>query len=231
MYNILLVDDELSILNKLKFDITSIVPDVEIDRTTSYNEAQELIQNKSYSIFFLDINLEEEDEKKTGIELAYKIRSIEEYRFTPIVFITTINNKIEEALNKIHCVSYLTKPYTFEQLNSCLNHILTMPELEAIFTNRDVTGTLFKMKKNDIIYLTANKHTVFIYGVENTYELLHYSLDSFQEELGENFIRCHKSYIINKNKILGSYKTPPQLITQLGIIPIGRAYKKNIKEW
>jgi DNA-binding LytR/AlgR family response regulator len=57
------------------------------------------------------------------------------------------------------------------------------------------------------------------------------SLKSIAEQLGENFVQCHKSFFVNKNYIKAfDYKKMEVVVYNQEKIPCGRKYLINLKE-
>ena len=97
MINILILEDQKDSREALEKMIESYgrAEEVEVDAASSYDEAMEMLDNarKTYNGFFVDINLNVEDEDdRSGIEFARKIRENRKYEFTPIIIVIIIIN-------------------------------------------------------------------------------------------------------------------------------------------
>lgn len=105
--NILVVeDDNIQRENLVKIIEKSFI-DIRVYKAESYDKAIYYINNKDINLFFIDIKLKE----RSGITLAEKIRKIDRYKLTGIIFITAEFMHIAEAVRKAHCYDYIVKPY------------------------------------------------------------------------------------------------------------------------
>lgn len=198
--------------------------------------ASETMVESSPDLVLIDIKLKG---KKSGIELAEEIRK--EFRL-PLVFITSASGK--EIISKIKHLNpdgFIVKPFTKESLITSIElaianfspketHAKTprlaktgLPHNELFIREN---GWLKKINTNDIHWIKA----------EGTYTQLHvdgkqYTLRNTTKEilgkLDENdFIRIHKSYIINL-KMIDAFNASHIKIKD-SEIPIGRNYYKDL---
>lgn len=79
-----------------------------------------------------------------------------------------------------------------------------------------------KVYLKDLVYLKAEDHYVELYTTTKT-EIVRESLKKVAESLPPNFIRCHKSYIVNTNFVKSS-NTKEFLMTNGLILPRSRTY-------
>lgn len=114
----LVVDDSLtvriyhsSLLKNLGF---------EVDTAENGMEALEMAIKNKYDLFLTDINMPVMD----GYEFVRKLRKMDEYRLTPVVFITTLNS--EEDKNKALISGgtlFIVKPIDLKILEKIINSI------------------------------------------------------------------------------------------------------------
>jgi len=114
----LVVDDSLtvriyhsSLLKNLGF---------EVDTAENGMEALEMAIKNKYDLFLADINMPVMD----GYEFVRKLRKMDEYRLTPVVFITTLNS--EEDKNKALISGgtlFIVKPIDLKILEKIINSI------------------------------------------------------------------------------------------------------------
>ena len=84
-----------------------------------------------------------------------------------------------------------------------------------------------KVFLDSILYIEALKDYVQLITTDKKITIQD-TMKSMEEQLPENYIRVHKSYIINKNKI--EKYTAQSVIISAKEIPIGRAFKGNLKQ-
>ena len=113
----MILEDNIMQLNALAEILETNLEKTHILKAPDYNTATALLTAHNIHFFLLDVELEMGDpEAKTGIDFGKHIRSLSKYRFTPILYITSIPNQIQVAVNDIHCQNYILKPYTTDEL-------------------------------------------------------------------------------------------------------------------
>ncbi|MBQ9935245.1 MAG: response regulator [Lachnospiraceae bacterium] len=99
--------------------------DVQVYATDNIGEAMEISLRNNIDLFFVDIVLDNNSSYEIlGMEFAKMIRKISQYAFTPIVFITCLDDPSMSAYRDIHCYSYLGK-----------EHILTCIKKRRVIIN------------------------------------------------------------------------------------------------
>lgn len=154
-----------------------------------------------YDIVFLDINMEQMD----GIETAKRIRSF--HSDTYIVFVTAF---IDYALEgyKVNAVRYLMKDTLDLAMKECMTAILQKMQIaQVLFTFMEGEKRLYT---DNILYVESRGHKSIFHYMESeavTYQIYD-KLDSIERKLeGCNFLRIHKSYLVNMKHIrkVGNY--------------------------
>ena len=232
MFKLLLVEDDITQLIALKNILNELLPGSHIDTADTYNEAVRFIKEISdYDIFYLDIALSDKKDTTDGLSIGQLIRSLDTYKHTPIIFVTSFTDKINEAINRLHCYSYLVKPYTYEDVENSLKDILDsdlIKEKPIIFKNNE--GINFKLLPSDITQISSENHGILVFTDSYRFNTRHFSLDSVLAELPNYFVRCHRKHIVNINKILNYDRSMSMLHTKTSALPVGRIYKTDFEE-
>ena len=108
--------------------------------------------------------------------------------------------------------------------------------LYSIVENKDNSDFIFvksksrlvKLKTKDIFYIEALKDYVVI-NTNATRYTIHSTMKDIEKKMpSENFVRVHRSYIVNLHKIFEI--EPPNLILEHNnkIIPIGGSYREGL---
>jgi DNA-binding LytR/AlgR family response regulator len=85
---------------------------------------------------------------------------------------------------------------------------------------------LHRVQLNDILYIEGMKEYVVFYTTQQKL-VIHASLKSLETRLPQDaFLRVHKSYIVNKNKVSNMFGN--QLAIGEKYIPIGYSYKRFV---
>ena len=193
-------------------------------------EAIELINRFHPDIVFADIEMP----GMTGLEL---IRSLSGQVAAPI-FVTS---HPEFALDgyELDAFDYLVKPFTAERFAKCVSRIQDFFQLRAkaaAFEKENESNSItikqgydkYKVNVHDILYLEAMKDYTKLVTASERYLVLG-TLTGMHEKLPHsNFIRVHRSYIVNRNKI---DVTKGNKIDISGHeLPVGKSYRKALDE-
>ncbi|MDA3886614.1 MAG: response regulator transcription factor [Candidatus Delongbacteria bacterium] len=146
---ILLVEDEVDISEIIKINLET--QGYSIDTSISAEEALKLPLG-DYSLFIFDIMLEE----LTGIDLAKIVKSKEELKNTPIIFLTAKNTEENKLAGfEIGADDYITKPFSVKELIARVKAVL----------NRSLSKFTFQKEK---IILDVSRKIAVVNGADVT---------------------------------------------------------------
>lgn len=230
--NVFIVEDEPIQLNGIVEILKSEFNGVKCFTASNYNEATTLLSdNISIDVILLDIQLDDSN-GLTGIDLGRYIRTLSQFESTPILFITAYAAEAAGAIHATNCFDFLVKPYEPSDLTSSIQklinkHIITEKPLRFRTSN----GVYFIVHPSEIIYINSIGRNIYVYTPVERF-VIHTALKEILKILPENFIRCHKSYIINKN-FIANYDITTRYVAvksadELTSIPIGQAYYKSL---
>jgi two-component system LytT family response regulator len=162
----------------------------------SADEAVKFLQQNNIDLLFLDIEMP----GMSGLEFieAYKPKG-------EVIF---ISSKEHYAINgyNLEVADYLLKPITFARFNRAVskvgkksNALPVVDELTNFLFIKD-KGVYQKVLIADIQYIQSSSEYVTIY-TKNKRTMLYSSMDGMLKKLPANFIRVHRSYIVNLNAI------------------------------
>lgn len=183
-------------------------------------EALSLLQTESIDVVFLDIQMPQ----LRGTDFAKLVPPQ-----TRIIFTTAYS---EYALDgfELNAIDYLLKPITFERFLKAINKVNNAGEISKDI-NQTITVKsgydLHKVKFEDIHYIKSDSEYVSFY-TENGKIMVYQSLKSLEESLPESqFIRVHRSYIVNRSKVSGLKGR--DLIVATTKIPVSDSYYEKVK--
>lgn len=226
MPKIMIVEDDMIIANGLEKIIRSINKDIETTITGYANEALVTAKIETFELFLLDIQLND----YSGYELAKELRDIDKYKLTPIVFITSIPSRESIAFKEIHCYDYIVKPFKEEEVIETIGTIINYginKKYEKRYINLVGRGYTYRINIEEIIYMESTRGKVKLVTVKGEEDLSNYTLYKLTEELTEDFVQCHRGFVININYIEKIDKTNSTIkLKDIDyLIPIGRKYK------
>ena len=213
----IIVDDEPLAISLLEQYVQKI-PFLELVFSTENPiEALEYIQNNDSDLIFLDIQMPE----LTGINFMKIVGAKQKY------ILTTAYSEYALEGYEHNIVDYLLKPISFERfLKSTLKaqERFSFQEEDAHFFVKS-SGQQHRINFNEILYIESIKDYVNIRTSEEEYIVLD-TLKSMENQLSEKFVRIHKSFIVNLDKVksIGAKK----LVLPEYEIPIGDSYRANL---
>lgn len=189
-------------------------------------EAIQFLNRESVDLIFLDIHLP----KLSGIEFLKTLSK------KPRIILTTAFSEYALKGFELDVVDYLLKPFSFQRFVKAVskakilldsNQELAKAAGQMLFVKSG--HDYIKINTVDIVYINSDSDYTDIYMSDANY-ITSESLRFWQSNLeAEKFLRVHKSYIVNLEKVL---KISGNRIYLLGdnVVPIGRTYKSLIKD-
>lgn len=224
MTNIILLDDLKEDLTILENSINSLELPIDYE-LISFQDERDLLEKLNtfpkYSIFILDIMLNE----TTGIEIANIIH--EKCIGSTIIFITAYLDKLTGIVDSEFC-TFIYKPELNFRIEKAMNKAIYISNQQKSYLNIEIKNKVYSIPANKILYIERKHRKCFIHTIDNVYE--EYSnLEEYLSSLPESFIQCHKSFIINMNKVV-EHKRTEFIMSNNSIIPISRTYTKKSRE-
>ncbi|NRD21385.1 response regulator transcription factor [Winogradskyella eckloniae] len=232
----ILVDDEISNLKGLELKVNKLFPEIKILKAYQKPEdALKGILELKPDLLFLDIEMP----RINGFELLSKLNNID----FQVIFVTAYSEYALEAIKK-SAIDYVLKPIDNDDL------VLAVNKAKHVIYDKRQSDTNSKMVRllndviensNKIIIPTAKgvsfipqDEVLHLEGYEG-YTKIHlqdnviissYNLGKFEKNLSTKFFKCHKSHIINLEKVR-SFENEGYVVLENSIrIPISRANKK-----
>ncbi len=176
--------------------------DFEIFGTAKCEEAITVAKEHCPHIALLDIELGE-DESLSGLEVARLIKNVSPK--TKFVFITGYSKYALDSFS-VHPYDYILKPINTERVINTLDalgNMITSEEGELISPDkiivRNKNETLF-IPLDKITFIETQHRGTIIHCEDGVYPNPQ-TLTNLERQLDERFVKTHKSFIINKNKI------------------------------
>lgn len=228
MLNFVLCDDSNPSLKRLSKMLESIFIKNNIEAQVGYtattpHEILNYIQHQKVDVLFLDINL---NSNLTGCDVAELVR-----RKNKKVYIIFLTGHLEYALlaYKYKTFDYLSKPIVEERLEGTILRLMEDISLENNhFININNNKTI--INSNDINFIKKDGMKLVFCTEKENYET-YSSFSKIETCLPENFVRCHKSYIVNINNVK-KYKFHENVLELNNNCScnIGAKYKSNLLE-
>lgn len=226
MLNFVICDDNLNILNKMSTMLENIFIKYNYDASISFktNNVDNLlsyIDTNKIDVLILDINLKSD---KTGLEIAEILRK--KYKDVYLIF-TTGHLEYAMLAYKFKTFDYIAKPFTYERLEETINRLFEdVHGLPSKYLKIDNKNTI--IDENEIEFIKRDGMKVVFHTTFNDYSI-YSSFNKLEDSLPNNFVRCHKSYVINVNKIKNVDFVESKIYFESGsTCDIGPKYKKSL---
>ena len=200
MLNVLILEDETYTLRYLQAIITEHPLVRSVLGASVGRDAVQLAQEQHPNVAFLDIELSPE-ENYTGLEIANYIAKISPA--TRFVFITGYSKYALESF-AVHPFDYLLKPVKKDKIFEVLNELAKEygPQSQSR-PNRIVVQSgqeMVFLAPSEIFFFEKQGKKAFVHTRSGVYELGR-SLNALADFLSKEFVRTHKSFIVNIHRI------------------------------
>lgn len=229
MYRCLIIDDEKLARQLVENHIAKIDNFEVVFSCKSAIEAINILNSEHIDLLFLDVEMP----VLLGTDFYKNL-----FQKPKVIFTTAYREYAVEGF-ELNAIDYLVKPITFgrffkaiEKFLASQNHKIeiqtsseTLQSKNYIFVTADRKQV--KVQFDDILFVESVKNYIKI-RTENKSLLVKFSISSFQEVLDARFLRVHRSFIINKDKITAYTKHDIEIGTIE--IPIGEMYKNILTQ-
>lgn len=239
MLKCIAIDDEPLALRQLTSYISKIPY---LDLVAKYNnalEAQQMLAGEKVDLIFVDINMPD----LNGVDF---VRALID---RPMVIFTTAYSEYAVEGFKLDAVDYLLKPFSFADFNRSVTKAQSLYELlayrktqgdvpapeatprdrEYISIKADYKTTLVRI--SDIVYLESEGEYVRLHLDDRSTITTLFRLKNMEAALpSEMFMRVHRSYIVNLQRIR-SYVKGRVFVSDSEYIPIGENYRETFQRY
>ena len=226
MLNFALCDDNECVLSRLSKMLESLFIKHNFDCNVTFTSVDPnlflaYVLNNHVDVVFLDIDLKN---NISGLNLAETIRK---HNKNIYIIFTTAHLEYGLMAYKYKTFDYLVKPISVERLEVTVSRLL-----------EDITEShckYLKLSNNKIIiicdsicYIRKEGMKLILQADDRAYTI-YSSFKNVMPNLPNNFVRCHKSYIVNINKIEHIVNNQIMLKNK-NICYIGPNYQKTFME-
>lgn len=234
--NVLILEDNRASMEMLVQLFEELEIHTNVYKAANLEEAYPIVHSQGIDLFVLDIVLDTSVLGDiSGIKFAEELRKMEKYRFTPIIFITCLEDPELYAYRNIHSYGYLEKPFLVKEtkklLLDALKYKAMQEEDKNLYFRKD--GILFSIKESEIVYVESKGHILGIHSKKDVLKIPYKTCKEMKEVLNaEKFVQCSRSVIVNRDYIRGIDRVNRYIILkdEMGNIDIGGKYGKELME-
>jgi DNA-binding LytR/AlgR family response regulator len=226
MYKCFIIDDESHAIETLK-KYAKDSGQLEIIGTSQnpLDAVKFINESKDIDITFLDIDMPE----ISGLDVADLI-----YQNTAIIFTTGHAGYAVQGFEK-NISDFMLKPISFSRFMKSLTKVITQLEKKIqeevkndtyFFVNPGIKGKMLKINFNDVEFIEGLNNYIVIHTPPNNH-IVYLTMKEMEAGLpSEIFIRIHKSYIVNINKV--TLMEGNKIMINKMVFPIGSSYKDRL---
>ena len=198
MLNFVLCDDNTNAIDRLSKMLNSIIISHNLEGQITYTtnnpaDLLDYVKNNLTHVLLLDIDLKS---STSGLEIAEKIREVDKSIY--IIFVTG-HFEYGMVAYKYKTFDFLQKPLTKERFEETILRLYS-----DIFGDKNkyirLDNDKTVIKENSIRFIKKEGMKVIFHTDTRDYET-YSSFNKISAMLPYNFVRCHKSYIVNMAKI------------------------------
>ncbi|MFS5474253.1 response regulator transcription factor LtdR [Streptococcus agalactiae] len=236
---VLVVDDEPVARNELIYLLNKYDSNLVIAEAHDIATALAILLRETFDVVLLDIHLRDD----SGLQLAEYINKMSK---PPLLIFATAYDQYAIQAFEQDARDYLLKPYEFDRLKQAMDRVKGALSTSTIIESV-TSGPLFKQQypltvedriylvsADDILLIEAMQGKLIIQTPDKNYEI-DGSLQQWQDKLpSSQFVRVHRSYIVNINAIKTIEPWFNQTL-QLHLcnkitVPVSRANVKPLKQ-
>ncbi len=222
----IIVDDESLAQNVLETYISSVSTLHLLKKCNSALEAISYLHENKVDLIFLDINMPE----LSGLEMLKTLTD------PPQVILTTAYSEYALESYDYGVADYLLKPFSLERFLKAVNRVThkfepsdsnkkTLQKSNKIILRQD--KVIHSVSTEDIEYVKAYGNYLSVFTKAKKY-IVRDTISAFEQKLSRHlFVRVHKSYVVQINKI--STIDGNRLYIGDTKVPIGNYYKQSLK--
>ncbi len=221
-YTCIIVDDEPLARRLIQNYLSDLVELECLKECKNALEAIDFLSQNKVDLMFLDIRMP----GLTGIGLLEKVAH------PPLTVITTAYDEYAVKAFELDVIDYLVKPIAPERFAKAVSKFKDyqyflrnqQKETEQVYLR---TGYGLKRVRHDqILFVEAQKEYMKVVLEDQLPDLVYIRMKELHEQLGEGFVRIHKSYLVNLKKIDGVSGNQVQVGDDR--LKISRNYKADV---
>ena len=231
MIKVLAIDDEPLALKQLAAYLQKVPFFELVDSCQSALEAMNILSEQEIDVLFIDINMPD----LNGMDFVKSLQN------PPMIVFTTAYQEYAIDGYKVDAIDYLLKPFGMGDILRAADKVKRQYDLlhTANLSPADEDDALFlkteykvvRILIHDIIYVEGMSEYLRIHLERQKPVVALLSMKKMEERLqAHDFMRIHKSYIINLHRILEINRSHV-VLTQGDEVPVGDSYREKLNDY
>ena len=242
MIRCIAIDDEPLALRQIKNYIERVEKLELVALCSNAIEAKELLKTEQVDLLFVDINMPDIN----GIDF---VRGLTD---PPLVIFTTAYSEYALEGFRLNAVDYLLKPFSFDDFSRAAEKACSLRELHRMRDERAASVSTIEsideasdnndyisiksdykvslVRYNDIIYIESVGEYIRLHLKDGSKLTTLFRLKNMETELPQkNFMRVHRSYIVNIDYV-SSFARGKIYLSNGDYVPISINYRDTFRE-
>lgn len=237
MKKVLILEDNLITREHIKALVNEIDIKTMIFTFEHTSDAYHCALENTVDLFIVDVILDTgRPGDSSGLRFIDSIRRIENYVFTPVLFVTSLEDSRLYTYEELHCYRFFEKPFDAKELQDEVRHCLKFSnrkqEKKKLYFRKE--GVVLSIKQENIVYVESRNHLMQIHlKNEEALTIPYITLKRFLTEAdSQDFIQCSRSTVVNLEYIrnIDFSNGIIRLHHSKQSVEIGIMYKKKIRE-
>lgn len=232
-YKCVIVDDEALARELIQSHVEELSDFEVLAICKNAIEARKVLQQNAVDLLFLDIEMPVLKGTDFYKNLMHKPN---------VIFTTAHRNYAIEGFD-LNAVDYLLKPITFERFFRAIEKFVNQRRPPAVPPPPSASSTVVsppafifipkdrkqvKLHLDTIIFIESLKDYISIHTPTEKHTIK-YSMTAFLRQLDRRFLRTHRSFIVNSDKVTAYTKQDVEIGRRE--IPIGETYKEDVERF
>ena len=242
MIRCIAIDDEPLALRQIKNYIEHVEKLELVALCSNAIEAKELLKQEQVDLLFVDINMPD----VSGIDFVRGLTN------PPLVIFTTAYSEYALEGFRLDAVDYLLKPFSFDDFSRAAEKACSLRELHRMRDERAASVSTIEsidetaenndyisiksdykvnlVRYNDIIYIESVGEYIRLHLKDGAKLTTLFRLKNMETELPQkNFMRVHRSYIVNIDYV-SSFARGKIYLSNGDYVPISINYRDTFRE-
>lgn len=199
---VLIVEDCEVHSEALQKILNNLHKNLEIYCAPDMEKAFQISLEQHICLFLVDIILDMiKPGDVSGLNFVREIRGIERYQFTPVIFITSLEDPKLYSYSSLHCFGYIEKPFQADEVQEIVLDALKYPmpkeDNKCVYFRKE--GIVYAKYIREILYITISRRKAVIHCVDEDLVIPYVTCEALLEELDSDLlVPCSRYSVINK---------------------------------
>ena len=237
MKKVLILEDNFATAEYLKALINEIDIKALIFAFPHPAEGYRCALENDIDLFIVDIILDTgKPADSSGLKFVSQIRKMGKYSFTPVIFVTALEDSRLYTYEELHCYRFFEKPFDArelqEEIRYCLTYSGVKPKKKRLYYRKE--GIIISLKQEEIVYAESSCQFLLLYlNNRKKVSLPYITLKRFLADAEhKDFIQCSRRAVIALEYVdnVDFSNGIISLNDRMYRVEIGMRYKKILKD-